>query len=122
MRPRLIVVASLALAAVACPAGAKRLPPAEGKPTPAADGAFEKRLGDAELDARKKRLPPDVFHVTQSDGTEPPFNNAFWNNHAAGIYVDVVSGEPLFSSREKYDSGTGWPSFWAALERANILC
>jgi peptide-methionine (R)-S-oxide reductase len=51
------------------------------------------------------------YHVTQEDGTEPPFRNAYWNNHAPGIYVDVVSGQPLFSSDDKYDSGTGWPSF-----------
>ncbi|NYF17646.1 peptide-methionine (R)-S-oxide reductase [Microbacterium sp. AK009] len=51
------------------------------------------------------------YQVTQRDGTEPPFRNAYWNNHEPGIYVDVVSGEPLFSSTDKFDSGTGWPSF-----------
>ena len=63
---------------------------------------------DAEL---KKRLTPLQYKVTQRDGTEPPFQNAYWDNKRAGIYVDVVSGEPLFSSREKFKSGTGWPSF-----------
>jgi methionine-R-sulfoxide reductase len=60
-------------------------------------------------------------HVTQNCGTEPAFNNQFWNNKQQGIYVDVVSGEPLFSSINKYDSGTGWPSFSKPLEKDNIV-
>ncbi len=68
----------------------------------------------------KKSLTPEQFHVTQSCGTEPAFHNAFWNNHEAGIYVDVVSGEPLFSSIDKFDSGTGWPSFTKPL-KSNIV-
>ena len=59
----------------------------------------------------RARLTPLQFEVTQHEATEPPFRNALWDNHQAGIYVDVVSGEPLFSSRDKFDSGTGWPSF-----------
>lgn len=59
----------------------------------------------------KKILTPIQYKVTQEDGTEPAFQNAYWNHKEEGIYVDVVSGEPLFSSKDKYDSGTGWPSF-----------
>ena len=72
---------------------------------------------DAEL---RQQLTPEQYTVTQREGTEPPFNNAYWNNHDAGIYVDVVSGEPLFSSLDKYDSGTGWPSFTQPLEPDNV--
>jgi methionine-R-sulfoxide reductase len=72
---------------------------------------------DAEL---HERLTPVQYRVTQQEGTEAPFLNEYWNNHAAGIYVDVVSGEPLFSSLDKYDSGTGWPSFTKPLEPKNI--
>jgi methionine-R-sulfoxide reductase len=72
---------------------------------------------DAEL---KKKLTPLQYAVTQHEVTETPFNNTYWDNHEAGIYVDVVSGEPLFSSLDKYESGTGWPSFTRPLEPANI--
>jgi len=71
--------------------------------------------------AIRKKLDPMACHVTQDDGTEPPFDNAYWDNHKDGIYVDVVSGEPLFSSKDKYDSGTGWPSFTKPLEPADIV-
>jgi peptide methionine sulfoxide reductase msrA/msrB len=72
---------------------------------------------EAEL---KKKLTPTQYEVTQNEGTEPPFRNEYWDNHEAGIYVDVVSGEPLFSSLDKFDSGTGWPSFTKPLEPANV--
>lgn len=68
----------------------------------------------------KKSLTSIQYSVTQHDDTETPFRNAYWNNHAEGIYVDVVSGEPLFSSKDKYESGTGWPSFTRPLEPKNI--
>ena len=69
----------------------------------------------------RQRLTPLQYQVTQEDGTERPFANEYWDNKEPGIYVDVVSGEPLFSSREKYKSGTGWPSFWKPLEPDNIV-
>src|SRR5436190_18770613 len=72
---------------------------------------------DAEL---RQRLSPEQYQVTQQEGTERPFANAYWDNKHPGIYVDVVSGEPLFSSHDKYDSGTGWPSFTRPLEPDNI--
>jgi methionine-R-sulfoxide reductase len=76
-----------------------------------------KKPSDAEL---QKALTPLQYRVTQHEGTERPFQNEYWDNHEAGIYVDVVSGEPLFSSLDKYDSGTGWPSFTKPLETANV--
>lgn len=75
----------------------------------------------ATSDQLKSNLTPEQFKVTQQCGTEPPFNNAYWNNHAPGIYVDVVSGEALFSSLHKFDSGTGWPSFTQPLETGHIV-
>lgn len=72
---------------------------------------------DAEL---RQRLTPLQYEVTQHEGTERPFSNEYWNNKKHGIYVDVVSGEPLFSSLDKYDSGTGWPSFTKPLEPDNV--
>jgi len=72
-------------------------------------------------DELKKTLTALQYKVTQHEGTEPPFKNEYWDNKKPGIYVDVVSGEPLFSSLEKYDSGTGWPSFWAPLEKDNVV-
>jgi peptide methionine sulfoxide reductase msrA/msrB len=76
------------------------------------------RPTDAEL---RQRLTPQQFKVARQDGTEPAFRNEYWDHHAAGIYVDVVSGEPLFSSRDKFDSGTGWPSFTRPIEPGNVV-
>lgn len=73
---------------------------------------------DAEL---RERLTPIQYKVTQHEGTEPAFRNEYWDNKEPGIYVDIVSGEPLFSSLDKYDSGTGWPSFTRPLEAANVV-
>ena len=89
-----IILASLLFAATTA-AG-----PVHGKP---ADSVLRKQLTDLQ------------YEVTQHSATEAPFHNAYWDNHAAGIYVDVVTGEPLFSSTNKFDSGTGWPSFYQAI-------
>ena len=77
-----------------------------------------KKPRDAEL---KKMLTKEQYDVTQHEGTDRPFTGAYTDNHESGIYVDVVSGEPLFSSNEKYNSGTGWPSFWAPIEKTNVV-
>lgn len=69
----------------------------------------------------KKILTPQQYSVTQDNGTEPPFRNEYWDNHKDGIYVDVASGEPLFSSKDKFDSGTGWPSFTQPLVKENFI-
>ena len=69
----------------------------------------------------RDKLTPMQYQVTQQCGTEPPFQNEYWNNKREGIYVDVVSGEPLFSSKDKFDSGTGWPSFIQPLDAANVV-
>jgi peptide methionine sulfoxide reductase msrA/msrB len=76
------------------------------------------RPTDEEL---RQRLTPLQHKVARQDGTEPAFRNEYWDHHAAGIYVDVVSGEPLFSSADKFDSGTGWPSFTRPLEPGNVV-
>ncbi len=67
------------------------------------------------LEELRATLTEEQFRITQTDGTERPFQNPYWDHHATGIYVDVVSGEPLFSSAHKFDSGTGWPSFYQAI-------
>ncbi len=67
------------------------------------------------------KLTPEAYAVTQRDATEPPFRNAFWDNKEAGLYVDVVSGEPLFASSDKFDSHSGWPSFVRPVEAANVV-
>ncbi|MGG3913724.1 peptide-methionine (R)-S-oxide reductase MsrB [Bacillus sp. es.034] len=72
-------------------------------------------------DDLKKKLTPEQYDVTQNNGTEPPFRNEYWNTFEDGIYVDVVSGKPLFSSKDKYDAGCGWPSFTKPIEEEEVL-
>jgi methionine-R-sulfoxide reductase len=73
---------------------------------------------EAEL---QKQLTKDQYHVTRECGTETPFHNAYWDNHRAGIYVDIITGEPLFSSQDKFDSGTGWPSFTKPIAPGTVV-
>jgi len=87
--------------------------PSSDKPKPTGSQS----MSDAEL---RKRLTPEQYHVTRENGTEMAFHNAYWDNHRAGIYVDVISGEPLFSSTDKFESGTGWPSFTKPIEKKNV--
>ena len=72
-------------------------------------------------DELKRKLSPMQYNVTQDESTEPPFRNEFWDNHEPGLYVDVVSGEPLFASVNKYDSQSGWPSFTVPIEPGNVV-
>ncbi|HHT9126627.1 MAG TPA: peptide-methionine (R)-S-oxide reductase MsrB [Candidatus Brocadiia bacterium] len=81
----------------------------------------ERKKGGKDMSELKNRLTPMQYKVTKEDGTEPPFSNEYWDNKRAGIYVDIVSGEPLFSSLDKFDSGTGWPSFTKPLVPENIV-
>ena len=87
-------------------------------PSSSVSPAATKKPTDAEL---KRKLTPEQYYVTQNCGTEPPFNNAYWNNHASGIYVDVVTGEPLFTSLDKFDSGSGWPSFTKPIAKEKVV-
>jgi methionine-R-sulfoxide reductase len=83
--------------------------PAANDPNSAADSGL------------RARLTPLQYHVTRENGTEPAFQNEYWNNHRAGIYVDVISGDPLFSSLDKFESGTGWPSFTKPIEPGRVV-
>ncbi len=82
------------------------------------DGSSYQKPDD---EALRRMLAPEQYDVTQKNATERAFRNAFWDEHREGLYVDVVSGEPLFTSRDKFDSGTGWPSFTRPLEPDNIV-
>jgi methionine-R-sulfoxide reductase len=121
--PRTMLVALLLAASAACSDGASAQSQAQSPPSVAlAKGDHKvtdsyKKPSETEL---KQKLSPIQFQVTQHEGTERPFQNEYWDNHEEGIYVDVVSGEALFSSRDKFESGTGWPSFTRPLVPENV--
>jgi methionine-R-sulfoxide reductase len=102
-------------------AGAQRkenaAPPQTSMTNPSSSTSSIPPTKEAEL---RKKLTPEQFRVTQMCGTEPPFSNEFWDNHRAGLYVDVVSGEPLFTSLDKFDSGSGWPSFTKPVAKEHV--
>lgn len=107
---------ALRLSALCLPlAGAPALQAAD---KPAAQSNSQPAVNKDDL---RKKLTPLQFEVTCNAATEPPFRNAYWDNHAAGLYVDVIDGEPLFASNHKFDSGSGWPSFFKPVNKASII-
>ena len=112
----LLLALTATVAAAAAPRASAQAPARSVNRDRTMTTSFQKP-SDSEL---QKKLSPMQYRVTQHEGTEPAFRNEYWDNHEAGIYVDVVSGEPLFSSLDKYDSGTGWPSFTRPLVPENI--
>jgi methionine-R-sulfoxide reductase len=110
----LVVVAAATCGAVALFAVSAKGKMTQAEAAPANPSSWDKT-------ARLKELSPMQYRVTQEAATEPPFHNEYWNNHRVGIYVDVVSGEPLFLSKDKFDSGTGWPSFTKPVEPSNVV-
>lgn len=121
MARAVVIVAAVALLAAAALRSGGRSPggTSGGAPSGSLDAMSPYRKpADDEI---KKKLTPVQYDVVCNEGTEPPFKNAYWDNHEPGIYVDVVSGEPLFSSTDKFESGTGWPSFTKPIEKDNVV-
>ncbi|MCP3138194.1 bifunctional methionine sulfoxide reductase B/A protein [Pyxidicoccus xibeiensis] len=120
---RLLPALLAAFAVLAACSSANGAPPGAGavdstsRPT-VKDTRKYVKPSDEEL---KRTLPPQSYEVTREDATEPPFRNAFWNHKAEGLYVDIASGEPLFSSLDKFDSGTGWPSFTRPVDASRVV-
>jgi len=114
-------VALITAALLAALPGGMAAGQATGTPAPTIKGRTMDDYRKPSDDELRSRLSPEQYDVTQHEGTERPFHNAYWDNHQPGIYVDVVSGEPLFSSLDKYDSGTGWPSFTKPLDADNVV-
>jgi peptide methionine sulfoxide reductase msrA/msrB len=114
-----ILAGTVALAAFGFAVSSTHRPAALAAPTPREDKVTDsKKPSPAAL---KQKLTPMQFHVTQEAGTEPPFRNEYWNEHRDGVYVDIVSGKPLFSSKDKFDSGCGWPSFTRPLAEEDVV-
>jgi len=112
----------LAVAAAVALAGAALAFPRQGQVPIPSDREVSVNVPDKpSSDELKKKLTPMQYHVTQEAGTEPPFQNEFWKDHRDGVYVDVVSGKPLFSSKDKFDSGCGWPSFTKPLAAGDVV-
>jgi methionine-R-sulfoxide reductase len=116
-RPRARALAAAVASCLAIGAAAARADASRAQTREQEDMTTFTRPSDAEL---RKRLTREQYQVTQREGTEPPFANEYWDEHRPGIYVDVVSGEPLFSSLDKFESGTGWPSFTRPLDPAAV--
>lgn len=114
-----IVMSGIALFMNRAGAQKREEPVSSQKPmtTPSTKAENSAKPPDEEL---RKKLTPEQYHVTQKCGTEPAFNNEYWDNKRPGIYVDIVTGEPLFTSLDKFDSGTGWPSFTKPIEKTRV--
>lgn len=119
---RIVLLSATAACAVViapgCDASDKQKPAAAA---PASPTTRPKDMSNMSKEELKKQLSPIQYHVTCENGTERPFQNEYWNNKEPGIYVDVISGEALFASIHKFDSGTGWPSFWQPLKKDALV-
>ncbi len=113
---------ALRLGALCLPlAGSPLLQAADKPAAPSSPATASNPESAVNKDELRKKLTPLQFEVTCNAATEPPFRNAYWDNHAVGLYVDVIDGEPLFASNHKFDSGSGWPSFFKPVNKASII-
>jgi len=119
-RTRLVKIAAAVAVVASIAAGARYWAAEQQKNNPLPSSAMNNSK-KPDPDQLRSKLTPEQFAVTQQCGTEPPFRNAYWDNHKPGIYVDIVSGEPLFSSLDKFDSGSGWPSFTQPLNATDVV-